>query len=426
MSRELFETFRAKIAIDNSDEIATTYGNITKCLNKEFYGIDSDTRHSRQVGSYGRHTAIKGISDLDMIFELPSELYNEYNRSYDKPQYKLLAKVKNTLAERYPNTVLRVDGQIVSLKFKKYLVELVPAFRNTDGSYTNPDTNNGGSWENCNPVAEKKAINIINNEHNRNPKNLAKMIRSWKNTHGVPMSGMLIDTLVYRFFQQTSRYKNVKFGSYKYLVFDFFEFLVSLDPSKEYWRAPGSNSHVYKKGKFIPKAKKALRKCHEAINNEQIAHEKWREVFGKRFPQPQVAKAALESHDAESSFSDYEQSIEDLYPLNISYDLELDANIEEGNKVINLMSLLTNKIKKDVRIHFIVNGLEDIPSPHEIYWKVRNVGPEAQRRNMLRGQIFKGKKHHDEKADFDGPHYVECYVVKDGFCVARASIPVPI
>lgn len=37
-----------------------------------------------------------------------------------------------------------------------------------------------------------------------------------------------------------------------------------------------------------------------------------------------------------------------------------------------------------------IKGESDIPKPYDIYWKVRNVGYEAIRRNCIRGQIKKG------------------------------------
>lgn len=424
MSRESFNGFRSNIAIDNASDIARTYAKITKRLNREFYDILSDTYHTRQVGSYGRHTAIKGISDLDMIFELPDKLYDEYNSKSGNVQYKLLSRVKNALKESYPSTEIRVDGQIVSVRLSKYLVEVVPAFRLDDGRFKYPDSNDGGVWRICNPIAEKDSINFLNNEKNGNVKHLAKMMRSWKNTHGVPMSGMLIDTLVYRFFQNNDKYNNSGFASYKYLAKDFFAYLVSQPADKDFWRAPGSGSEVYKQGKFIPKAKKAFRKCNDALKDENQANKKWREVFGKKFP---AAKQVTKSFDESArSYRDTEQSIEEMFPLNIRYGIELDANIGKDNRMLALLSKLTNRISKERDLKFFVQRTDHIPEPFDIYWKVKNTGPEAERKDMIRGHITKGGRYQEERSDFSGEHYVECYIIKDGFCVARESISVPI
>ena len=67
------------------------------------------------------------------------------------------------------------------------------------------------------------------------------------------------------------------------------------------------------------------------------------------------------------------------------------------------------------------------PPPYLLFWKVRNVGEEAKARNMIRGEIRCTKDSHKiEHTDFYGPHYVECFLVKDGICVARSRIEVPI
>ena len=64
--------------------------------------------------------------------------------------------------------------------------------------------------------------------------------------------------------------------------------------------------------------------------------------------------------------------------------------------------------------------------PYKILWKVRNVGPEAERRNMVRGQILDRGKKIEEPTNFYGKHYIECYIIKDNECVARKRISIPI
>ncbi|MDG0811113.1 nucleotide-binding domain-containing protein [Cohnella rhizosphaerae] len=61
-----------------------------------------------------------------------------------------------------------------------------------------------------------------------------------------------------------------------------------------------------------------------------------------------------------------------------------------------------------------------------MYWKVRNRGEEAIKRNKLRGEIVKGTSRKVEETQFKGGHYVECYIVHNGVCVARDHIDVPI
>ena len=67
------------------------------------------------------------------------------------------------------------------------------------------------------------------------------------------------------------------------------------------------------------------------------------------------------------------------------------------------------------------------PYPYDIWWKVRNVGEYAETNNKIRGQIIKNSgKHHREESQFAGPHFVECYIIKNNECVATKRVHVNI
>lgn len=59
-----FSTFCANIQVQDGGTISIRYKNITRRLNSDYWTTTSDTAHSLYVGSYGRNTAIQGISDL--------------------------------------------------------------------------------------------------------------------------------------------------------------------------------------------------------------------------------------------------------------------------------------------------------------------------------------------------------------------------
>lgn len=144
MLSQSFEDFCESLKVDNTDDINKKFKSITKRLNTSFWDSESEEEHGYKVGSLGRNTAIKGVSDLDMLFVLPDDLYTQYNNYEGNGQSALLQRVKNEIKKRYPNTVVRGDGQVVVVSFSKYEVEVCPAFEESDGSYTYPDSNNGG------------------------------------------------------------------------------------------------------------------------------------------------------------------------------------------------------------------------------------------------------------------------------------------
>ena len=130
MLKEDFQTFCSNIQLNNMEEMNITIKEITKKLNKYYYDIEDEEEHMYIVGSVGRGTAIKNTSDLDILFDLPKEVYIKYENYESNGQSALLQEVKNVLLERYPNTKMKGDGQVVVISFTKY-----------------PNSNDGGSWK---------------------------------------------------------------------------------------------------------------------------------------------------------------------------------------------------------------------------------------------------------------------------------------
>lgn len=423
-----FEDFVGNLAIKNRSEISGRYKRITKTLNKKYYENESETSHCLQVGSYGRGTAIDGLSDLDMVFELPWDIYSRFNKHEGNGQSSLLQEIKETIKTTYPKTDIKGDGQVVVVSFDNYVVEVLPGFKNDDGSYRYPDSNDGGSWKTTKPRDEIKAIDDLNKESNSNLKNLCKMVRSWRNKVGAPMGGLLIDTLCYKFLEEKTDYKDRGFIYYDWMVRDFFEYLGNQSKEQKFWYAPGSNQKVYKKGNFIAKAKKAHKKCKEAIEKEsnKTVNDIWKEVFGRAFP---ASEKSIEKA-SESQFRDTEEYIEDKHSVDIRYGLVIDCTVSQHGFRTEVLSIILEKgfgLRVNKSLRFFIQSC-NVPEPYTVKWKVRNVGSEAEKKDQIRGQITVdgGGKCRSESTSFRGGHFVECYVIKNNVCVARDRIEVPI
>ena len=424
---EMFVQFINNLAIDNQEQISNRYGEITSCLNKKYRDTDSKTANSLKVGSYGRFTAIKGISDLDMIYMMPQ---SQWDRFKNNGQSALLQEVKNTIKDRYSRTQAWGDGQVVVVSFDNQEVEVLPAFEQEDGSFKYPNTNNGGSWPVTRPRSEIKAISDLDNQKNKNLRRLCKMIRAWKNKRNVVMSGILIDTLAYKFLNSTNDYDDKSFLNYDCMVRDFFKYISEL-PKQEYFLAPGSNQRVNVKKNFQKKAKKAYNLCLEAIaaDGQSGVNGKWKKIFGRPFPAP-VATTEKAPLNENITWRNTEEFIEDQFPIDIRYSLKIDCEVSQnGYREHTLRHMLFRKIpllakkKLSFRVTYI-----DVPKPFEIAWKVLNRGEIARKRDDIRGQIVwdTGSQAKRENTKFRGPHLVECYVVKNGVVVAKDRIDVPI
>jgi len=286
-----FETFCSNIRISAADieTITYRYKQITRRLNTDYWNSASETNHSLYVGSYGRDTEIF-TSDIDMLFQLPYEIYKKFNSYTSNGQSALLQEVKNSISKTYPTTALKGDGQIIQVRFSDGInFEVLPAFINKDGkTFTFADSNNGGSWKTTDPRSEIDAIKSRNQTCNYNLKKLCRMMRSWKDAMNVPIKGLLIDTLAYQFIGDYA-HRDKSYLYYDFMCRDFFEFMKNQDKDKTYWMAPGSYRWVLNSDNFRYKATMAYNRSVEAIEAEQnkkndTAKSKWREIFGTRFP----------------------------------------------------------------------------------------------------------------------------------------------
>lgn len=288
---EWFSDFCANIQVQDGGTISSRYKSITQRLNTDFWDTTSDTSHSLYVGSYGRNTAIQGFSDLDMVFELPSDLYYQYDMHDGNGQSALLQAVRSSMQKTYSSSRIGADGQVVIVAFDDEITfEILPVFTNKVGSFTYPDSNGGGSWKTTNPRPEIEAIRTRNNACNGNLVPLCRMMRAWKKKWDVPIGGLLIDTLAYQFIVGW-QYKDKSYFYYDFMCRDFFQFMADQDKEQEYWKAPGSEQYVCGKDLFQWKATRGLNISREAITHETAspkqewsAKQKWREIFGTSFP----------------------------------------------------------------------------------------------------------------------------------------------
>ena len=191
---------------------------------------------------------------------------------------------------------------------------------------------------------------------------------------------------------------------------------------------------------FVDSAEDAL----DDDTNQEDASKFWRHHFGKdRFPlgvSEQTASTSfsesiftrdyVESDVNFGSFDNTEEFIENQYPIHIQYHLRINCRVSQNGFRTRLLHELIARdfpLYTQKKLQFYISSCS-VPKPYIVKWKIRNVGSEAIRRNCIRGKIVEdtGRERKEETSDFHGSHYVECYVIKNSICVARARIDVPI
>lgn len=165
--------------------------------------------------------------------------------------------------------------------------------------------------------------------------------------------------------------------------------------------------------------------------NHEQALQVWNDFFNHKYWQLKIeeVKESIDIHENIILHDESEEFISYLFPVDKKYDIILDCDVEQdGFRVDNLKNILKQKkwISPQKTLKFSISS-NNVPKPYDVYWKVKNRGLEAKRRNHVRGQIIKtNSETHTETTKFKGEHFVECFIVQNGICVAKAKIDVPI
>jgi hypothetical protein len=190
---------------------------------------------------------------------------------------------------------------------------------------------------------------------------------------------------------------------------------------------------------FIQSAEKALDEKTSLTNACKV----WQNYFGDvRFPSNHhedsisfcstsiTSSPQIEQQFESVNYTNTEEFIEDYFLVNPQYHLKIACIVsQDGYRPHSLHEMLFKRFPllpgKSLKFHIVECN---VPKSFQVKWKVRNVGEEAIRRDLIRGQIVddRGNQERVESSLFHGAHFVECYIIKNNICVARDRIDVPI
>jgi hypothetical protein len=282
-----FGKFLANLELTDAQkqDAETKHTRVRKSLHETFYSTPYKGKTSLVVGSYGKHTAIRPTSDVDILFMVPGSEFDRYNGLQGNKQSRLLQDIKSRLVNLYPNTDLRADGQVVSVPMTTYKVEVVPGFLGKENRFWICDTNNGGAWKLVDPYWE---INTLTNSNNRSAGNtirLIKMVKAWKRFCNVPIKSFVIETMALFFLQKWEHY-NCPIDHYHWIVKNFFAYLIPYAGST--YTTPTTKEQIALGRDWKSKAESALARAKKAYEFEiksksDAATEEWKKIFGPSF-----------------------------------------------------------------------------------------------------------------------------------------------
>lgn len=380
-------------------------------------------------GSYAKHTSIRpklydGKRDVDIIVET---IYDTTSSSID-----VLQELFNVLTEKKVYSDATIQSHSIGIELEGICIDVVPVVSSEDGERYYIGSSECEMWTATDPKGHIRWSSKVNADNNMKYKPLVKILKWWRRTNcpdnvkypkGFTLEKMIADNI-----------SDPNLNTEDYLV----EAMKAIVQTYKSYTDMGIKPSVYDPcisendllAKYTLKDIEAfiinMEEHLQIIHDDGTTNASWRRIFGNEFPDD---SSALALQSERSAYNNTEQFIEEMFPIQTSYSLIIDCNVtQDGWRPFTLLQFLLSGgyLLHNKKLDFFIRSC-NVPRPYSIYWKIRNVGDVAERRNCVRGQVFKTDNDHQiEHTSFYGPHFVECYIIKDGICVARDHIDVPI
>jgi len=388
-------------------------------------------------GSFRQGTIIKPVDsdldfDVDLLFEMkPVE-------GWEPADYPLKLANEFRKLERYKDKVdTRGKTRCVTIDYESdFHIDMVPAItlaggqqvimNKTTNAYEATDGDGYAKWfDRQNAITGKKHLTKV--------VRLLKYIRDSQGSFEV--KSVLLTTVVGGRILST----DVQSRDYPDLPTAFLTIITRLDqylqanpnmpivvnpvlPSEDFNRKWNQAQYSKFREKIHEYAQAAGEAYHEL--DEAKSLKKWKKIFGDAFTVPTGVQGlvgrALSRDPGEQFLSDFGIS------ENLSSSLQVDAKVEQDGYRPFFLRGSGFPLKKKRKLTFTITG--NFPPNSSIKWKVKNFDTEAKDAEDLRGDIVddRGFLNKIEHTKYTGSHYVECYAIIDGVCVAKDRLTVPI
>lgn len=258
--------------------------SVVACLNRSYYSSGSSTNNSFFVGSWAKYTRVRPPRDVDVLYELPYQVYERFNQRTGNIQSQILQEVRSVLLNTFPSTAIRGDGPVVVVPFTSYNVELIPTFKLKSGEYWICMTNSGGHYKTADYLAEAAAMKA-SQDRTGMTRDLVRMMKRWQAYCSVPIKSFHIELVAIDFLENWDN-RGKGYLYYDFMVRDFLHYLYNR--ANGYVSAPGTGEVMALGSAWQSKTSTAYYRAEKAcsLENEDsaAAGDEWQKVFGTDIP----------------------------------------------------------------------------------------------------------------------------------------------
>ena len=380
-------------------------------------------------GSYAKHTSIRPTSkgkkrDVDIIVVTSYEMTDDSK--------KVISELKDVLIQNANYNSATIQSHSVGIEMGGLSIDVVPVISDQDDEevYYIGDSNTG-EWTKTDPKGHKVWSTTVNKEHNKKYKPLVKIFKWWRQTNcpedikypkGITLEKIIADNLgdsslgTEDFLIATMQ--NIV-ATYKEDYADARVNPTISDPSEKiegndllagYSTTDFSN--------FIDKLSEHV----SMLNDEGTENDTWRKILGDEFPKEGCKAIACSSVNNVYSciFAPYKEKPRWPMQRGGAAFITLRVTAADGSDV----EYISNDIPLEKRCTLHFRALTGVRRPYSVIWQVVNTGQEATMANCLRGNFEPSNEGFDGKREstlYKGTHSVQCFIIKNGICVAKSK-----
>ncbi len=362
--------------------------------------------------------------DVDIV------VVTKYDNS--KNSKDVLDELKNVLLEKEIYKTATVQSHSIGIEMGSVSIDVVPviADENDDQLYYVADSDDG-TWTVTDPKGHKSWSTTVNKDNNNKYKPLVKVFKWWRRENcpedqkypkGITLEKIIADNLgdsssgTEDFFIETIQ--NI-ISNYKEDYLDKGKNPVINDPSDKIENNDLLSGYTLEDfSSFINK----LQEHANLLNDEGTENETWRKILGIEFPNKETqSKFEICTKDTMNCLMVRHRQ-KPLWPIQRGGAAFISVHVEDFYG--NIIEYHNNGDALPKGCKLLFKACTGVKPPYSVKWQVVNTGIEAEKSLCLRGGFENsnyGSTIREEATAYTGSHFVQCFIIKKGICVARSK-----
>ncbi len=420
-----FDDFLSNIEPSKStvEYISSVQNNLREYL-KKHGGYSCVYIDSFLSGSYSKHTSIRPTvsdkkRDVDII------VVTNYSKNEDSRD--VLDELYSILIESKTYEKAEIQHHSIGIELTSISIDVVPVITDDydDELYWIGDYENG-DWAKTDPKGHKHWSTDVNKENEGMYKPLVKIFKWWRRVNctadvrypkGITLEKIIADNIG----DASKSTEELLIETIENIISNYKEDYVDIgllptidDPSEKVINNNLLGGYEFSDfSAFIDK----LVEHSQLLNDEGIGNDTWKKVLGTEFPSDNGTNS---NNALVCQMAQHRQK--PLWPM--KRDAAAFVTLTVKDNYGNVLEYNNNgkPLPKGCNLYF--KACTGVKKPFVVKWQITNTGKEAFENNCMRGDFEDsniGSIGRKEETSFTGSHSVQCFIIKNGICVAKSK-----